>query len=58
MAKKAAQTISKRDFCAHVWQFVHYVEDFMTSKIDYHKPTCKMKCEQVKKLLSQLEHEC
>lgn len=55
MAKKTAPAVSKREFCAHVWQFVHYVEDFMTSKTAYHKPTCKMKCEQVKKLLHQLE---
>lgn len=55
IVRKSAVKPSKREVCAHVWQFVHYVEDFMSNSKNYHKPTCRIKCAQVKALLTALE---
>ena len=50
---------SKRDFCAHIWQYLHYVEDEMCTKI-YNKvhwrdSLLRKKGEQIKTMMRAME---
>ena len=48
-------SLSKHDVLAHVWQFVHYVEDFIVGSKQWPSSTCKKKCDQVKQVLRDAE---
>lgn len=47
--------LCKRDFCAHIWQYIHYVEDGMCVSKNYDVTVLRKKTQQIKQLLQDLE---
>ena len=64
VAKRASETpgkhsMTKRDFLAHVWQFLHYVDDVMCdkvyNKIAYKQSTLYKKGQQIRQFIHDIE---
>jgi len=47
--------VTKRDFLAHVYQYVHYVEDVLCTRTHWPESTVRQKGIQLKQMMQDME---